>query len=309
MTMHLIESDYWRLWSEPESGVQWMAGQVKRRGQWHDVLPDCRVAGQSGTPAVGHSSAKPLAAANFHMIPYSNRIRDGRFDFNGQTIQLEEAEAHAIHGALRKLPWRVIQSEPQSLLCEFDSRSHIGINWPWPLLATIKQEVNNDRLVSRISITNLGTTDMPAGTGWHPYFVRNIGTAEPQLTLPVSRVFPDANGDCLPDGEAVELPVEIDFRKPRFLDPQQRIDCCLAGLAGDCRIHWKDAGIELIMSASEACRFLVLYNPDMPFFAIEPVTNANDAFNLASRGIDAGRTIIAPDEEFAVSMELQVIVD
>ena len=304
--MHLIESDHWRLWSDPAVGVQWMAGQVQRNGQWHDVVPDCRAPETKGIPAAGQSSEQPLAAANFHMIPYSNRVRDAQFAFNGQKITLEGAQKHAIHGALRKLPWKIIKAEKQSLTCEFDSREHRPVNWPWPLLARIEQQVAGATLSSRISITNLGTTDMPVGTGWHPYFVRNVGNAAPLLTLPVNAVFPDESGDCLPDGPAVDLPPELDFRKPRPLDPQQRIDCCLSGLSGSCHIHWQDAGIELIMSADEACRYLVLFNPDMPHFAVEPVSNANDAFNLAARGIDAGLTTIEPNEEFSVSMELQV---
>jgi len=119
--------------------------------------------------------------------------------------------------------------------------------------------------------------------GWHPYFVREIDGAQPELTLPVAGVFPDANGDCLPDGAAVSLPAELDFRKARRLDPDQRIDCCLSGLQGDVRIAWPEARIALTLSSSENCRFLVLFNPDMPHFAVEPVTNANDGVNLQAR--------------------------
>ena len=98
--MILIESSHWRLWSEPASGVQWMGAQVKRHELWYDVVPDCRP--DVNQPAAGQSAEAPLPAANFHMIPYSNRIRDARFTFRGEHVQLENAAAHAIHGALRK---------------------------------------------------------------------------------------------------------------------------------------------------------------------------------------------------------------
>lgn len=310
--MNLIESSHWRLFCDPDTGVQWLAAQVKRKGEWHDVVPDCRPSSDSGNQttstesAPGQSASAPLPAANFHMIPYSNRIRDGRFTFNGEQIQLENGETHAIHGALRKLRWRTISVDTQSLACEFDSRTDSPINWPWPILARIEQKVSGNVLSSKITIRNLGDSDMPVGTGWHPYFVRNIGQSGPVLTLPVESIFPDEAGDCLPDGAPVALPAELDFRAPRPLDADQRIDCCLAGLSGACHIHWQDAGIELVMAASEACRFLVLFNPDMPHFAVEPVTNANDAFNLETSGIHAGSSTLKAGEEFTVSMNLEV---
>lgn len=310
-----IESTHWRLWSNPDSGVQWLAAQVKHRDQWHDVIPDCRSGadiirpdGQTGA-APGQSLEAPLVASNFYMIPYSNRIRDGRFSFQGNEYQLENAQRHAIHGALRKLPWQLVSVDENSLICEFDSHSHAqlhsAINWPWPIHARIEQTVIGDTLSSTISIRNKGESDMPVGTGWHPYFVRQVAESMPTLTLPVSGVFPDAEGDCLPDGAAIDLPPELDFRQSRLLDPAQRIDCCLAGLNGPCHIHWKEAGIELVMQSSEACRYLVLFNPDMPHFAVEPVSNANDAFNLSSQNIDSGTQTLAPEELFSVTMTLQ----
>ena len=101
--MVLIESDTWRLWSDPSMGVQWMAAEVCRQGQWHAVMPECRPASANGV-RVGQSEAAPLAAASFHMLPYSNRIRDAQFEFQGRKVQLDGAKSHAIHGALRKLP-------------------------------------------------------------------------------------------------------------------------------------------------------------------------------------------------------------
>ncbi len=302
-----IESSHWRLWSEPETGVQWVAAQVKRGEQWVDVVPDCRPT-VNGTAAAraGQSETAPLAAANFHMIPYSNRIREGRFEFQGEHIQLENASSHAIHGALRKLPWTVTVNEPQRTVCEFDTHTMNTINWPWPLHASIEQRVDGDLLSSEISITNRGESSMPAGTGWHPYFVRSIDGSMPSLTLPASAVFPDANGDCLPDGPAIELPPSLDFRQTKELSPDQRIDACLANLDGNCHIHWRKAGIELVMTPDKACRFLILYNPDQPYFAVEPVTNANDAFNLDKLGIDSGTKVLEPGQTLTVSMHIRV---
>ncbi|MFK8075275.1 MAG: hypothetical protein AB8B84_01720 [Granulosicoccus sp.] len=305
MSLVLIESDTWRLWSEPREGVQWMAAEVFRDGAWHAVVPDCRPA---DGPRAGQASHAPLAAASFHMLPYSNRIRDGRFEHQGQTVQLENAQAHAIHGALRKLPWQVVKQDGSTLICRIDTANHAGVNWPWPISAEIEQRVEGTTLTSRITLTNEGDTDMPAGFGWHPYFVRQVNGSDATLTLPVTGVFPDAAGDCLPDGAAVELPPELDFRQARRLDASQRIDCCLSGLQGRCVIDWQEGGIKLVMASSAVCEYLILFNPDMPHFAVEPVTNANDAFNLASRSIESGTQILAPGATLEATMVIEAEV-
>lgn len=305
MSFILLESDTWRLWCDPTTGVQWMAAEVHREGTWHAVVPDCR---PSDTPRPGQSESNPLTAANFHMLPYSNRIRDALFEFQGRAIQLENAKSHAIHGALRKLPWKVVTQNASSLICQFNSLDHQSVNWPWPVSATVELSVQGELLTSQITLTNLGDTDMPAGFGWHPYFVRTINGADALLTLPVSGVFPDATGDCMPDGAAVTLPDTLDFRSPKALDANQRIDCCLSDLDGPCVLDWKQGGIKLILQASDVCQYLVLYNPDMPHFAVEPVTNANDAFNLATQAIEAGVNILAPGESLTATMSLTAIV-
>lgn len=288
-----------------------MAAEICRAGHWHHVVPDCRPlapgASTSTAQRAGQAIDAPLQAASFHMLPYSNRIRDGRFEFQGKQIQLANAQNHAIHGALSMLPWQIDTREGSSLTCRIRSVDHPSVNWPWPVEAMIRHDVQGDCLSSTLILTNRGASDMPAGFGWHPYFVRQVNGASPNLTLPVDKVFPDENGDCLPDGAAVPLPGELDFRKPRKLDENQRIDCCLEGLSGACVIDWREGGIKLIMTASDICRYLVLYNPAMPHFAVEPVSNANDAFNLESRGIVAGMQILAPDESMQATLQLRVV--
>lgn len=303
--MHTLVSSHWRLWLDPAQGVRWCALQARQGDGWLHLMPDCREGTDPG-PAAGL-----LAASSFVMLPFCNRIRDGQFNFEGRSIQLADADKHSIHGALRKLPWQLDHASESESSCHFDSRDHERaglppINWPWPIASVFEHSLSDRRLTSTLSLTNHGDSPMPAGLGWHPYFLREVDGAAPSLMFPVSSVFPDANGDCLPDGAAVDLPAALDFRQERTLDPEQRIDHCFSGLVGDTRIRWPDASVGFTMRASPVCRFAVLYNPDEPFFAVEPVTNANDAFNLEARGIDAGQQVLAPGETLRASMELEL---
>ena len=304
--MIVLESSRMRLWLSPERGVQWSALEARRGDGWLSLVPDCRA--ESPRPRAGQDESAPLPAASFHMIPYSNRVRDGRFEFAGAAHELPEPERHAIHGMVRKRPWRVVSEAPGPdggrALCAFESSEHERFGWPWPIGCTIAHELEGAELRATLSLTNRGDAPMPAGLGWHPYFAREVGGASPELELPVDSVFPDADGDCLPDGAPVALPDALDFRTPRALDPERHIDCCLAGLDGPVRIRWPDADVGLTMRADAACRYLVLFNPAAPHFAVEPVTNANDAFNLASRGVEAGVRTLAPGETLEASLRL-----
>jgi len=105
----------------------------------------------------------------------------------------------------------------------------------------------------------------------------------------------------------VSLPAELDFSVARDLKPDQRIDHCLAGFASPATIAWPDAGITVQMHASNNCSHLVLFNPDAPFFAVEPVTNANDGVNLTTRGIDAGIVILPAGQTLSAEMKLQLV--
>ena len=305
--MIVLESTRLRLTLAPERGVQWNALEARRGGRWLALTPDCRP--DSPRPRAGQDESVPLAAASFHMVPYSNRVRDGRFEFEGRAHELPEPERHAIHGMVRKRPWRLVSHgvdgpDRARARCAFDSSEHEGFGWPWPIACAIDHALDGATLRSRISLTNRGDSPMPAGLGWHPYFAREIDGAPPELELPVEAVFPDADGDCLPDGPPVALPEALDFRAARALDPERRIDCCLAGLDGAVRIRWPGAGVGLRMRADPLCRYLVLFNPAAPHFAVEPVSNANDGFNLAARGVESGVRRLAPGETLEASLEL-----
>ena len=299
-----LENDDLRLWLEPARGVQWSALEARRGDDWLALVPDCR--DDAPRPRAGQDERVPLAAANFHMIPYSNRVANARFEFEGRTHELFDPEKHAMHGVVRKRGWRVGERTRTSLECTFDSREHDGFEWPWPLTARIAHELDGTALVGTMSVTNEGGSAMPAGLGWHPYFVREVAGAAPRVRLPVASVYPDAHGTCLPDGAPVELPGALDFREARTLRPSPHIDCCLAGLDGQIGIDWPEADIGLTMSADPVCTHLVLFNPAAPHFAVEPVTNANDAFNLESRGIEAGVVTLAPGETLEATLRLDI---
>ena len=287
MTAIDLHNDQLRLAVDPQAGAGILAFHGCIGDRWLPLMPDTREPGCD------------LAAASFLMIPYSNRIADGTFTFEGQHYQLDNTAAHAIHGDARKRPWRIVEQSPTHLRCVFTSASHDSVNWPWPFEAQAVYELRDDALHMEVTLTNRGDTAMPGGFGWHPYFSRYL-TREGELVMlefPLEGAYPDANDTRIPSGPLAPLKPHQDFAREREFTPVNFLDTCCYGFSGG-HIAWPDSGVRLRFEPAANCRHLVLYNPEgKPYFAVEPVLNANDGVNLLGRGEPtAGTTVLQPGE-------------
>lgn len=309
-----LQSDRFRVVVMPAKGGSILAMAVKKNGtngknsDWINVTPDARL------------PETQMRAASWLMLPYSNRIRDGKFTFEGREYVLANAKNHAIHGDVRNRPWKVVEQAPNRLVLEFDSATVADFNWPWPILARVEIEADGDRLVQRLKLENRGDTTMPAGFGWHPYFRRWLSRdGEPvELQFHVTRVHPDgsANGlptdkaDGLPDGPSVPLPPELDFSTSRPLG-DLRLDACFGGFDGRAEIGWPESGVRLFMECSPNVTHLICFAPaDRPLVAVEPVANATDGVNLLATGAeDSGVIPLPAGKTLEASFTIRASVD
>ena len=120
-------------------------------------------------------------AAAFPLVPYSNRIRAGRFSFLGRNVTLplnRPPERHSIHGHGWQVSWTPLEVGQGEATLEY---RHAADSWPWTYLARQRFALGERSLSVELSLTNEGDAVMPAGLGWHPYFVRT-----PRTTLTAS---------------------------------------------------------------------------------------------------------------------------
>lgn len=289
-----------RLLVDPEQGVNVITGAVRRGDTWLSIMPDAR------DPEMG------LKASSFVLIPYSNRIENGRFTFAGKSYQLANGERHASHGDVRTRPWVVEEAQPTLVRCSFDSRTHENVNWPWPFTAQLSYRLQNYVLSSQITVWNQGDSPMPVGTGWHPYYSRWLTRqGEPVvIQYKVASVYPDANDNRIPSGPAEPLAPNQDFSTPKVLTPNNFIDRCFYGYDGNGSIAWPESGVKLTYHCSPSCTHLIFFNPPKPYFAMEPVTNANNGVNLYAQGDPtSGIRVLAPGEALEATFDVQVEVD
>jgi len=289
----LLANDRLRLALEPEIGASVTAFEACLSGAWAPVLRP------TGRPLERSSNA-----SCFTLAPYSNRIRDGVFVFEGRRHPLRHPEKHAIHGDVRDRAWRVLSASGEEARFELDARALPDFNFPVPIVARVTHALEGMAWTLSLRLENAGSEPMPMGMGFHPYFERALGgrAENVELALRVGGMYP---GDGpLPSGPPVGVPPACDFSRLRPLDVA--IDRCFAGWDGRASLRWPVSDVVLHLEATPPFRHVIVFSPESrPWFALEPVSNANDGFNLLAAGqSDTGVVVLAPGEALEGSVRL-----
>jgi aldose 1-epimerase len=234
----------------------------------------------------------PFEAAAFPLVPYSNRIRAGRFSFQRRDVVLplnRPPERHSIHGLGWQAGWRPLGVREHEATLEF---RHAAGQWPWAFRATQQFVLGPASLSVTLTLSNESETSMPAGIGWHPYFPRT----------PRTRITADVRAVWLTDDEmmpTILAPPRAEADPARgVMADAVGLDNCFVGWRHRAVLEWPESGVRLSMAAEPPLDFLVVYTPrGRPFFCVEPVSHMSDAFNLAAAGrADTGARALEPGE-------------
>ncbi|GAA1973122.1 aldose 1-epimerase family protein [Catenulispora subtropica] len=129
----------------------------------------------------------PPGASGQLLIPWPNRIRDGRYTFEGVERRLEITEPardNAIHGLTRRLPWTVAAHTDSSVRLTLSLDPQPG--YPFQLDLTAQYDLDeNDGLTITVTARNAGESNAPYGIGSHAYLKVDGGLDGPQGLLRV----------------------------------------------------------------------------------------------------------------------------
>ncbi|WP_431857161.1 aldose 1-epimerase [Azospirillum sp.] len=284
-----------------------------------DVAPQvggsiARFAGVSGgrpidwlRPATPEALAArdPLGMASFPLIPYCNRIRDGRFTFEGREVVLPanyHASRHAIHGDAWQRPWTVVEHGPAMLTLAFvHEGERDGDAWPFPYVARQVFELTPEGLTVRMAVANTGRTAMPLGLGHHPYLPR---TPETTITASVDAIWA-TDAEVMPTTLKRTPETERMATGLRIADAE--MDNNFVGWDRTAVVRWPERNAALRLSADAPLDFLVAYTPaHEDFFCLEPVGNCTDWPNLTHLGTaQVGGMVLAPGETTEVRFRLE----
>ncbi len=281
-----VQNDAWRLSLCPRLGASPIRLEACIEGQWQDIMRP--------TPAEILEGTNSSKFSSYTLAPWSNRIPNGQFRFMGSDHQLRinsPKEQTARHGDVQDRAWKVV-NHGSFLECSFDSSWYPDINFPFPFAMTITHTLRKSMYITEMTLTNTGSSPMPAGMGIHPYFLRRSHT--PKLRFNAEHIYLTDSSN-VPKKAAEPIPERFDFTKLKPLD-DHGIDHVYQGWDGILELVWED--ITLNLEASEIFEHFVLFTaaPDQTI-ALEPISHATNAFNLAEQGIEnTGHRVLAPQE-------------
>lgn len=253
-------------------------------------------------PKSGDAGSGATAWGSFPLVPFSNRIRDGRFTWDGEEHRIavtEKNAPHAIHGHGRAVSWGIDDvSETHAAI----SYTYSGQDWPFPYRARQVFDLVDGTLSVAMELENTGKKDMPGGLGQHPYLPWRDG---PVLVASFGSIWQAVDG-VLPAGPA-DVPGGLDFSGAEGRELPRGLDTGFGSWSGHALVKWPGAGLRLEIDASETLSHVILFTPEgKPFFCVEPVTHCIDAINLDVQGVaGTGIRSVSPGQKLVASMRFR----
>lgn len=245
--------------------------QVRLEAGDTTAVVDPAAGGRVSSLVIGaHELLVPNGSDGFHwgsfpMAPWVGRLREGRFRFGGQVVQLPvNAGPHALHGLVSELPWTVMSADERSVTLSVDLGHAPADPWPWRCRVEQLISLSRNRIDFRLEVQ--ADRPMPADIGWHPWFNRTLSTLEGQVSAELdvrsSRMYLN-DGDGLPSGE---------FGPP----PPPPWDYCFIELDRSPTLHWPGL---LELTVHSDCDHWVLYDMEPAGVCVEPWTGPPNSLN------------------------------
>lgn len=254
------------------------------------------------------------------LFPFPNRIRDGKFTWQGKEYQLplnDPAKKNAIHGFACRRAWQVVDHGADDASAwatgEFlGSRDAADCKDLWPadyrLRITFRLLAGRLRIEARVE--NPDSVPLPFGLGFHHYLsVGNAATC--QVQVPAKKFWELT--ECLPTGRRLPIDSVRDLNTGRPFTGLN-VDDVLTELPDEPDMDGlcyrgsvrQEPGMEVRMFSSPSFRETVIFTPPhRQAFCIEPYTCVTDAINLSARIEQTGLSILPPGGTWTGVVEMR----
>jgi aldose 1-epimerase len=264
------------------------------------------------------------------LFPFPNRIRDGRFTWNGKAYSIPPEPPHkdAIHGFVCQRAWEVIDhhDDADSAVVEAQFQGSVQAPetkhlWPADYIIRAAWKLSQTALELQLTVRNPDRVVLPFGAGTHPYF----RLAESDKVQVFATKYWEL-AEMLPTGKVLPVNSRLDLTQPRPLRDLQLDDVLTdirpptadtglppsANAANRLRLfgQWKVPGVGARLRAAPVFREAVVFTPgNRQAFCLEPYTCTTDAINLQQRGIDAGLLTLDPGQEWKAKIVAEAGVE
>lgn len=233
------------------------------------------------------------------LFPFVNRIKDGKYSYNGKMYQLainHEIENNAIHGLVYNKHFKVVYQEESEdkikVVLEFNETNPPN-GFPFCYTIQLTYILTLDSFTLDVKIKNTDSKTFPFSLGWHPYFY----TSNLEKSVLYMDVLEKINADKR------NIPIKsnpVQFPNPFKIEDSKFDDCFLLKKNEVC-LKTPEYKIELHTTSDN--KYLQLYTPEnRHFLAIEPQTSPANSFNNTM-----GLKELQPNETFASSWNINLI--
>jgi aldose 1-epimerase len=242
-----------------------------------------------------------------HLIPWPNRITDGKYTFRGVDQQLyltEPARLNAIHGLTRWANWERVDDGTDESVVHLAHRLHGQPGYPHQLDLSLEYHLDAENgLTVTARAVNVGAGDAPYGYGVHPYLSvgRKIDECELEFTAADwLEVTPDR---LSPVGLAPVGGSQYDFSRAKKLQDLD-IDNAFTGLPESWEVRLTDPDTGNSARLRSDTRWMQLYTGNAigrVGLAVEPMTCPPDAFKTGDDLV-----VLKPGDEHTTRFSVSV---
>lgn len=249
------------------------------------------------------------------MFPTPNRVRNGRFSFNGETLEMiKHGSKRDNHGLVYDSVW---EWEPPKVgdhsvsVCasiEFKPGDDNYRAYPYPCRLKVCYEIVERGLNLSYCLENLGERPMPFGFGAHPYFLTGDPEDHVRLRLQAKSIY-ELTEEKLPTGKLICVQGDpiYDLNRPRMA-----ADLCMdVGYTHlspvPIVLAYPKYGFQMEIAATNEFKVVQIFTPNtlgmlpsgaQPMIAIENQTGCADAINMAGKGFaESGLLVLEPHEK------------
>ncbi|BAL85612.1 putative aldose-1-epimerase [Actinoplanes missouriensis 431] len=276
-----------------KSGIQWSIEADGHRAVLTEVGGTLRAYSVNGAELLDGFGTDEIAPGSAGQIlaPWPNRIRDGHYQFEGQTYQLaltEPARHNAIHGLVNWSRWRLAEQSAGAVTLEYELPAQVG--YPWSLVLRSHWSVSADGLRCVQDVVNTSGSNAPWGYSVHPYLrLAGVSVDDTVLHVPArSRLL--ADNRLLPLGANKVAGTEFDYNEPRRIGSAV-LDTTFGDIDFDAdgitavTLSSGDAGSKIVVWADDKFKYWQVFTGDTLHgerhrraVAVEPMTCPPDAF-------------------------------
>tara|TARA_B110000208_G_scaffold164547_1_gene202174 strand:- start:731 stop:1633 length:903 start_codon:yes stop_codon:yes gene_type:complete len=232
------------------------------------------------------------------LFPFSSRVENGVYHFNGNTYQLEcnDDNRNALHGLIYNKIFKIekISETPtfsSVTISYLENKKAKGFPFLYKIQLTYILYKDDIKLI--VKIENTDNSSFPYTIGWHPYFFCNEDLHNSLLRF-------DSNQKIQFDKSLITKKVIQYLSEKEFKIGKKKLDDCF--ILNSDTIAFLTPKYHIEIATNQIENYLQIYTPkDLPLIAIEPMTGISNSFNNK-----IGLQVLEPNQSYSISWNIKL---